>query len=108
MTPPVSPCGPLCASVAGEAESLLFPAGLRQREPVMGGIATQGFRPFWSGTEGRKKKQDKRRGRQWRLRPVTTARSAGSYGGFAVYQKWGQKQAAGITLAVTIPKPLLS
>lgn len=64
MTPPVSPCGPLCASVAGEAESLLFPAGLRQREPVMGGIATQGFRPFWSGTEGRKEKQDKRRGRR--------------------------------------------
>ncbi|ERK68329.1 hypothetical protein HMPREF1546_00115 [Oscillibacter sp. KLE 1745] len=76
--------------------------------PVVGGVAAQGFRPFWSGTEGRKKKQDKRRGRQWRLRPVTTARSAGSYGGFAVYQKWGQKQAAGITLAVTIPKPLLS
>lgn len=70
MTPPVSPCGPLCASVAGEAESLLFPAGLRQREPVMGGIATQGFRPFWSGTEGRKEKQDKRRGRR---RPLSEA-----------------------------------
>ena len=52
-------------------------------------------------------KQDKRRGRRWRLRPVTSARSAGSYGGFAVYQKWGQKQAAGITFVVTIPELLL-
>ena len=28
--------------------------------------------------------------------------------GFAVYQKWGQKQTAGITFAVTIPEHLLS
>ena len=27
--------------------------------------------------------------------------------GFAVYQKWGQKQAAGITFVVTIPELLL-
>ena len=27
---------------------------------------------------------------------------------FALYQKWGQKQAVEITLAVTIPDPLLS
>ena len=79
MTPPVSPCGPLCASVAGEAESLLFPAGLRQREPVMGGIATQGFRPFWSGTEGRKEKQEKALALLC-VRTVTTARGAGGFG----------------------------
>ena len=36
------------------------------------------------------------------------APQCGQLRGFGVYQKWGQKQAAGITLAVTIPKPLLS
>ena len=55
---------------------------------------------------GRKKKQDKRRGRRWRLRPVTSARSAGSYGDFYVAVKWGQKQQAGITFAVTFPECL--
>ena len=35
---------------------------------------------FRRKSRGRKKKQDKRRGRRWRLRPVTSARSAGSCG----------------------------
>ena len=39
--------------------------------------------------------------------PYTSARSAGSFGEFPVYQKWGQKQAAGITFVVTIPELLL-
>ena len=42
----------------------------------------RGLSPSWALYEGRKKKQDKRRGRRWRLRPVTTARSAGSCGAF--------------------------
>ena len=37
---------------------------------------------------------------------VTTARSAGSYGDFYVAVKWGQKQQAGITFAVTFPECL--
>ena len=37
----------------------------------------RGLSPSWALYEGRKKKQDKRR---WRLRSVTTARSAGSCG----------------------------
>jgi len=35
------------------------------------------------------------------------APQCGSLRGFPVYQKWGQKQQAGITFAVTIPEPLL-
>ncbi len=42
----------------------------------------RGLSPSWALCGGRKEKQDKRRGRRWRLRPVTSARSAGSYGGF--------------------------
>ena len=37
---------------------------------------------------------------------LTTARSAGSYGDFYVAVKWGQKQQAGITFAVTFPECL--
>ena len=37
---------------------------------------------FHGPYRGRKEKQDKGRGRRGRLRPVTSARSAGSYGGF--------------------------
>ena len=59
-----------------------------------------------SACGGRKEKQDKRRGRRWRLRPVTTARSAGSYGEFPVYQKWGQKHDTGITIGVIFPECL--
>ena len=53
-----------------------------------------------------KKVQDKDRGRRWRLRPVTSARSAGSYGKFPVYQKWGQKHGDGISFGVTFPENL--
>ena len=35
--------------------------------PVVGGVAVQGFRPFWSGTEGRKGKQEKALALFWRL-----------------------------------------
>ena len=55
---------------------------------------------------GRKKKQDKGQASKLPLCPVTTARSAGSYGDFYVAVKWGQKQQAGITFAVTFPECL--
>ena len=88
----------------------------------------RGSRPFWNGgflppgpfledekksrikagvAVGASEKQDKGRGRRWRLRPVTSARSAGSYREFPVYQKWGQNPACDISSAVTIPKHLL-
>ena len=104
---PVWPCEPLCASIAGGAESLPLPAGADRIWAAVPETAERGiliFRPLFGG---QKEKQDKGRGRRWRLRPVTSPRSAGRYGGFAVYQKWGQKQQAGITFAVTIPERLL-
>ena len=76
MTPPVSPCGPLCGPMTGGAESLPLLAGSGRCGPVVGGVAAQGFRR----TEGRKEKQDKNRGHRWLFRPVTSPRSAGRYG----------------------------
>ena len=42
------------------------------------------FSPLWGGNEGYgacdDDKRDKGRGRRWRLRPVTSSRSAGRYG----------------------------
>ena len=68
------------------------------------------FSPLRGGDEGcgacDDDKQDKGRGRRRLLQPVTTARSAGSYGDFYVAVKWGQKQQAGITFAVTFPECL--
>ena len=55
MTPPVSPCGPLCGPMTGGAESLPLLAGSGRCGPVVGGVAAQGFRR----TEGRKEKQEK-------------------------------------------------
>ena len=66
MTPPVSPCGPLCGPMTGGAESLPLLAGSGRCGPVVGGVAAQGFRR----TEGRKEKQDKNRGHRWLFRPV--------------------------------------
>lgn len=66
MTPPVSPCGPLCGPLPGGADSLPLPAGLDRCEPVVGGTATQSFRPFLNGTGGRKKKQEKALALLWR------------------------------------------
>ena len=55
---------------------------------------------------GRKKKQDKGQASKLPLCPVTTARSAGSYGDFYVAVKWGQKQRAGLIFGVTFPECL--
>jgi len=62
------------------------------------------FRPLFGG---RKEKQDKGRGRRWRLRSITSARSAGSYGQFPVYQKWGQNPGSAVISGVTIPELIL-
>ena len=88
--------------------------GEAQRSGFAGERRSSGMSEFSSlrgGNEGcgacDDDKQDKGRGRRWRLRPVTTARSAGSYGEFPVYQKKGQNPACTTTCAVTIPKLLL-
>ena len=67
----------------------------------------RGLSPSWALYGGRKEKQDKGRGRRRLLRPVTTARSAGSYGSFPGDRKWGQNPSSDITPAVTIPEQLL-
>ena len=77
---PVWPCEPLCASIAGGAESLPLPAGADRIWAAVPETAERGiliFRPLFGG---QKEKQDKGRGRRWRLRPVTSPRSAGRYG----------------------------
>ena len=70
------------------------------------------FSPLRGGNEGcgacDDDKQDKGRGRRRLLRPVTSARSAGSCEGFAVYQKWDQNPTCAVTSAVTNPEHLLS
>ena len=104
--PCVWPCEPLCAPIADGARPAP-PGGFRpvlgRRFPFFGERAL----PLRALYGGRKEKQDKGRGRRWRLRPVTSARSAGSYREFPVYQKWGQNPACDIFSAVTIPKHLL-
>ena len=88
-------CEPLCALFGAWAESLPLPAvssriwggftglaGDERKSRIKAGVA--------GGASGRS------------LRPAVRVVT-----GFAVYQKWGQKQAAGITFVVTIPELLL-
>ena len=56
--------------------------------------------------EGRKSKQDKEQASSATPCSVTSARSAGSYGGQGVL-KWGQNRRGDITSAVVIPESLL-
>lgn len=49
----------------------------------------------------------KRRGRRWRLRPVTSSRSAGRFKKSRGLLKWGQDPACAITSAVVVYEPLL-
>ena len=56
--------------------------------------------------EGRKEQQDKEQVSSVMLCSVTSARSAGSYGGQGVL-KWGQNRRGDITSAVVIPESLL-
>ena len=104
---PIWPCETLCAPIMGGAESLAPPKQAQANVGRCSAIAGSGLSPSWALYGGRKEKQDKGRGRRWRLRPVTSARSAGSYREFPVYQKWGQNPACDISSAVTIPKHLL-
>ena len=87
----VWPYEPLCALFRQRAAAICTPDGLSLVSGICG---------------GRKKKQDKGQASKPPLCPVTTARSAGSYGDFYVAVKWGQKQQAGITFAVTFPECL--
>ena len=69
------------------------------------------FSPIWGGNEGcgagDDVKQDKEQASNATPCSVTSARSAGSYGGFRGVPKWGQKQKTAITSAVVIPGSLL-
>ena len=56
---------------------------------------------------GRKSKRDKEQASSVALCSVTSARSAGSYGGFRGVPKWGQNQKSNITSAVVFPERLL-
>ena len=56
---------------------------------------------------GRKSKRDKEQASSVALCSVTSARSAGSYGGFRGVPKWGQNRRSAITSAVVIPECLL-
>lgn len=77
-----------------------------QRGPLFPAVLDGGFLPPGPFSEDEKYSRIKGRGRRWRLRPVTSARSAGSYGEFPVYQKWGQKHGDGISFGVTFPESL--
>ena len=69
------------------------------------------FSPILGGNEGYGAgddvKQDKEQASSATPCSVTSARSAGSYGGFRGVPKWGQKQKTSITSAVVTPRSLL-
>ena len=66
--------------------------------------------PIWGGNEGYGAgddvKQDKHQASCATPCSVTSARSAGSYGGFRGVPKWGQNRRGDITSAVVIPESL--
>ena len=66
------------------------------------------FSPIWGGNEGcgagDDVKRDKEQASSATLCSVTSARSAGSYGGFRGVPKWGQNQRSDMTSAVVIPE----
>ena len=97
------------------------PKGREKRKPPLFGRVSRCVPSFGRGQQpctpdglglvsgicgGRKKKQEKGQASKLPLCPVTSARSAGSYGDFYVAVKWGQKQQTGITFAVTFPECL--
>ena len=69
------------------------------------------FSPIWGGNEGcgagDDVKQDKHQASCATPCSVTSARSAGSYGGFRGVPKWGQNRKGDITSAVVIPESVL-
>ena len=67
-----------------------------------------GFGLVFEGLRGTKEKQDKEQASSVALCSVTSARSAGSYGGFQRVPKWGQNQRSNMASAVAFPESLLS
>ena len=69
------------------------------------------FSPILGGNErygaGDDVKQDKHQASSVTPCSVTSARSAGSYGGFRGVPKWGQNRRGAITSAVVIPESVL-
>ena len=77
----------------------------REQTPVRAVRADLGW--FSKACEGRKEKQDKEQASSVALCSVTSARSAGSCGGFRGIPKWGQNRRGNITSAVVFPESLL-
>ena len=76
----------------------------REQTPVRAVRADLGW--FSKACEGRKEKQDKEQASSVTPCSVTSARSAGSYGGFRGVPKWGQNRRGDTTSAVVTPREL--
>ena len=77
-----------------------------QREQTPPSSVWAGLGRFPRTDGGRKSKQDKQQASSVTPCSVTSARSAGSYGGFRGVPKWGQNRRGAITSAVVIPESL--
>ena len=99
-------CEPLCSPIARGAGTLSLPADRGRIWAAVPPLWREGFPHPRLFAEDEKKSRINAgvaggaSGRS--LRPAVRVVT-----GFAVYQKWGQKQAAGITFVVTIPELLL-
>lgn len=76
----------------------------REQTPARAVRADLGRFPTTRG--GRKEQQDKEQASCMTLCSVTSARSAGSYGGFRGVPKWGQNRRGDTTSAVVTPREL--
>ena len=107
---PVWPCEPLCgADGAGRHPRAHKNPLMALVEAVWRKAGTAARTRFHPKTESEPTdwKYSRRKNRRFcGAGSLTTARSAGSYGDFYVAVKWGQKQQAGITFAVTFPECL--
>ena len=107
---PVWPCEPLCgADGAGRHPRAHKNPLTALVEAVWRKAGTAARTRFHPKTESEPTgwKYSRRKNRRFcGAGSLTTARSAGSYGEFPVYQKWGQKHDAGITVGVIFPECL--
>ena len=99
-------CGPLCAPITGGVAPLPLPADTGRIWAAVRALVedvSEALGPFPGDERKSRIKTGVAGGASGRsLRPAVRVVT-----GFAVYQKWGQKQAAGITFVVTIPELLL-
>ena len=99
-------CEPLCAPITGGAGALPLPA---DRDRIWAAVP-----PLWRedfphpGLFAEDKKKSRIKAGVASVPCLEyNCPQCGQLRGFGVYQKWGQKQAAGITFVVTIPELLL-